>query len=165
MARPWANGVMSSSQNASPHPPVLWSTKQTNKQKDSLVYSIDERKWKNGRAGTSVTFPLCLFRRSIWPSFLRSSRSYFIVVNHTERNPPGDELIYVRTFADEDVALNVDDVVLGKTVHGDLCFGVTFVIVDEIRGYLLLRAPVDLHVQMRTMRRIYFSNNNHNKLI
>jgi hypothetical protein len=37
--------------------------------------------------------------------------------------------------------------------------------VDEIRGYLLLRAPVDLHVQMRTMRRIYFSNNNHNKLI
>lgn len=84
--------------------------------------------------------------------------------SHRE-NPPGDELIYVRTFTDEDVALNVDDVVLGETVHGDLCFGVTFVVVDEIRGYLLLRAPADLHVQMRTMRRIYFSNNNHNKLI
>lgn len=115
----------------------------------SLFHRREKIIKKNGRDGTSVTIPLCLFRRSIWPSFLRSSRSYFIVVNHTERNPPGDELIYVRTFADEDVALNVDDVVLGKTVHGDLCFGVTFVVVDEIRGYLLLRAPADLHGQQK----------------
>jgi len=56
MARPWAKGVMSSSQNASPHPPV--GQPQT-KKKDSLVYSsavsslclhIGERKF-NGRAG------------------------------------------------------------------------------------------------------------------
>ena len=45
------------------------------------------------------------------------------------------------TFANEDVTLNVDDVVLGETVHGNLSFSVTFVIVNEIRGYFLLRAP------------------------
>lgn len=43
-----------------------------------------------------------------------------------------------RTFTDEDVALDVDDVILGETVHGDLGFGVTFVVVNERRGDFLL---------------------------
>lgn len=78
-----------------------------------------------------MTISTLSFQGSIWPSFLLS----FIVVNQRRA--------CVRTFADEDVALNVDDVVLGEAVHGDLRLGVTFVVMDEIRGYLLLRAPAD----------------------
>lgn len=47
----------------------------------------------------------------------------------------------VRTFANEDVALNVDDIVFGETVHRDFSLGVTFVVIDEICGDLLLWAP------------------------
>lgn len=44
-------------------------------------------------------------------------------------------------FANEDVALNVDDIVFGETVHRDFSLGVTFVVIDEICGDLLLWAP------------------------
>lgn len=48
--------------------------------------------------------------------------------------------IFVYTFADEDVALDVDNVVVGESVHGDLRLCVPFISVHEDCGNLLLRA-------------------------
>lgn len=63
-------------------------------------------------------------------------------------------IVSARTFADEDVALDVDNVVFRKTVHGDLGFGVSFVrVVNEDRGDLLFRAPKS---QIYFFKRFFF---------
>ena len=45
------------------------------------------------------------------------------------------------TFTDKNIALNVYNVVLGESVHWNLCFSVTFAILNEHWGNLFLRAP------------------------
>lgn len=51
-----------------------------------------------------------------------------------------ETISFMFTFADEDVALDVDNVVVGESVHRDLRLCVTFVSVHEDCGNLLLRA-------------------------
>ena len=62
------------------------------------------------------------------------------------------------TFADEDVALNVDNVVLGESVHRNFSFDVTFTVCYERRSDLLLRAPdQSLHYFVFIRKLISFS--------
>ena len=48
--------------------------------------------------------------------------------------------VLITTSADENIALDVNDVEIGESVHGDFRLGVAFVS-DELRRNLLLWAP------------------------
>ena len=131
MARPWAKGVTSSSQNASPHPPVVFTIHQ----KTSLVIHC--------------SLPVQT-RRNKWPHFVLYTTVFLRHgLHYHPRKTKQQHKNCKHTFANEDVTLDVDDVVFSETVHGNLGFGVAFIVVDERRGNLLLRAPAAKHEKSR----------------